>query len=114
MTDAEWLASGDLEAMLKFLKGKTSERKLRLFAVACARNLTDLVPFIERPIRLAERFADGVADDAQRDTGLRDGPSSHTAGLVTVWLLGEKMIKNSIFMAGRFGSPLLEEANEYI
>lgn len=39
MTEADWLASNDLEAMLLFLQGKASERKLRLWVCACCRLL---------------------------------------------------------------------------
>jgi hypothetical protein len=67
MTEAEWLASDDLEAMLEFLRttGKVSDRKLRLFAVACCRRLYWLnqEPFGEEDIRIAldtsEQRADG-------------------------------------------------------
>src|SRR4051794_3660167 len=39
MTEAEWLASDDPQAMLKFVALYTSRRKERLFAVACCRRV---------------------------------------------------------------------------
>jgi hypothetical protein len=63
MTEAEWLECTDPTAMLEFLRGKVSERKLRLFACACCRQIslrlgTSVVP---KEIDASERFADGEA-----------------------------------------------------
>jgi hypothetical protein len=35
VTEAEWLAGTSLKKMLEFAGGKASQRKLRLYAVAC-------------------------------------------------------------------------------
>jgi hypothetical protein len=70
MTEAEWLACEDPTPMLWFLKGKVSDRKLRLFAAACCRKL-DLSTAGYAAVRVAEAFADGrrpreALDDARR------------------------------------------------
>jgi hypothetical protein len=63
MTQEEWLASTDPAPMLEFLKGRASDRKLRLYAVACARQLWHhLTPKRTRDaIETAERYAEGLA-----------------------------------------------------
>ena len=43
MTEAEWLACEDPEAMVRFLWGKAYDRKLRLFACACCRSVWSLL-----------------------------------------------------------------------
>src|SRR4051812_25309139 len=63
MTDAEWRAFSDPRPMLDFLRGRASDRKLRLFAVACCRRLWALLPDerCRSALEIAERFADGLA-----------------------------------------------------
>jgi hypothetical protein len=63
MTEAEWLACTDPTPMLEFLRGKASDRKLRLFAVACCRRIWEWINHEEcrQAILAGEQFADGMA-----------------------------------------------------
>jgi hypothetical protein len=64
MIEAEWLACTDPERMLDSLRGRASDRKLRLFAVACCRRVwTSLEHEVFRDaVEKAESFADGLVD----------------------------------------------------
>jgi hypothetical protein len=63
--EATWLACTDAKAMLAFLRGKASDRKLRLFAAACCRVAwSSLGPHrSRRAVEVAERYADGLATE---------------------------------------------------
>jgi hypothetical protein len=65
MTETEWLATTDPNPMLEFLKGKTSDRKLSLFACGCCRLNWSLLndERTRRAVDLAERYCDGLASD---------------------------------------------------
>jgi hypothetical protein len=84
MTEAEWLVCTSPERMLRFLWATASDRKLRLFAVACARRLSHLSTgefgrrmnylSISQRLAVAERFADGASSvgelEAAWDAGM--------------------------------------------
>lgn len=82
VTESEWLSSTDPQAMLSFLRdrGSVSERKLRLFAVACCRDVLDIIDELEeagiglgRPaVMAAERLVDGHATPAEVLQGVDD------------------------------------------
>ena len=63
VTETEWLACTEPQKMLEFLRGKVSDRKLRLFACACCRLME---PYWKKPTGAlgifdeAEQIADGL------------------------------------------------------
>lgn len=68
MTEADWLACGDVTAMLTFLEGKVSTRKLRLFGVACCERIWHLLTDSRsrKAVKTAARYADGESSDRER------------------------------------------------
>lgn len=85
MTEAEWNSSNDPQAMLAFVKGRgcTSDRKLRLYAVAWCRekcpelthaagplgvsaNVEACLADCSYALTVAERYADGLAKETER------------------------------------------------
>jgi hypothetical protein len=62
MTEAEWLAGTDCRAMLRSLRGRASDRKLRLFACACWQRLRHLLQdgHLRWFLGLLEPHADGL------------------------------------------------------
>ncbi len=74
MTEAEWLACTDPAKMLEFLRGKVSDRKLRLFACACCGRIRHLLPDerSQKAVEAAEGFADGLCTRDDLTAAFRD------------------------------------------
>ena len=87
MTEAEWLTCTDPSLMLGFVKGNTSDRKLRLFACAscyfiCHHLLDDNG---RRALEVAEQYADGLTGEDERSLAVQQA----TRG-VTVEDMGDR------------------------
>jgi hypothetical protein len=66
VTEAEWLTCDDPQTMLEFLQRKAEDRSLYLFSVACYRRVWPLLTeHVRQAIEVKERYADGLATEAQ-------------------------------------------------
>jgi hypothetical protein len=93
MTEAEWLAATDLGPMLEFLKGKASDRKSLLLAVAFSRRVS---PFLRGDgdrgypaVEVAERAADETATE-------RAGWLAAERLLEAIWLAGDDLMSRAL------------------
>jgi hypothetical protein len=75
VNEADWLASADPEPMLKYLRDRGSDRKLRLFACACCRRIWHLLDdeISRHAIELMERYPDpqSRSEDVQLRSAMR-------------------------------------------
>lgn len=75
MTEQEWLKATDPRPMLEFLRDKSSDRKLRLFACAYCRVVRGYRHMLPgTAVAVAERYADGLASDEDLATERRGVP----------------------------------------
>jgi hypothetical protein len=68
MTEKDWRESSFPFPMLHYLRGRASDRKLRLFAAVCCRRVVPLLrdPRSHAALAVAERFAEGRATQRER------------------------------------------------
>jgi hypothetical protein len=79
MTEAKWLASDDAVVMLDYALGRVSQRKLRLFAIACCRRLGRLAGRQSELANAAESYADGHIDRSELDAVVARAPRRFSA-----------------------------------
>jgi hypothetical protein len=102
MTEQEWLESVDPTTMLEFLRDKASDRKLRLFACACCRQVWHRLEDerSRRAVELTERYFEGEVSacdwsaaffdcwDSDRRTFIFQDALQRTAARTAYWKTG--------------------------
>jgi hypothetical protein len=105
MTEAEWQKCDDPKPMLQHLKDRASSRKLRLFAVACCRDVWKWMPDVRsrEGVEVAGKFADGLIGEGELEV-VRAG----TAGAWTrVWGMASHIYQSA--RAAHFALDLKQE-----
>jgi hypothetical protein len=72
--EADWLDWVDPRPMLRFLRLRASDRKLRLFACACCRLVWDRLPgdHVRRAVELGERYAEALVVESEMKPARRE------------------------------------------
>jgi hypothetical protein len=110
MTEAEWAACTNPTAALTFLRGQASDRKMRLFAVACCRKLWEFIR--DERLRKATDVAEQFADAGVTASELRAADES-TAGLLTDPVRSDELTPGEL-SACWVASESAAEAAEYV
>jgi len=73
MNERKWLSFTAPLHVQDFVSKRASDRKLRLFTIACCRRIWHLIASepLRGAVELAERYADGKADEDERDLAYR-------------------------------------------
>jgi hypothetical protein len=84
--ESGWLRGTNPTEMLRFLRGRARDRKLRLFMVACVRRVWDLLTDerSRRAVEVVERFVDGQATEEELRAAGSD--ATETLGLLAATL----------------------------
>jgi len=82
MTEEEWLACAEPEPMLEFVKAAATDRKLRLFGVACCRRIWSLMP--NRKCKAAVDRAESYAEGCCASHPLQEASENVSVGMLAL------------------------------
>lgn len=104
MTEERWLACRNPKEMLEYLRGKISERKVRLFAVASCRMIWNLLSDKRSrlAVEVAERFADNLAAVAELEAAHEGGKRA--------WQESNRVSRSGFLDAGYLAAKSAQDA----
>jgi hypothetical protein len=111
MTEEEWMACGDLMAMLNEFPRSFGERKHLLFTCACCYHVRDAIFDVRSrdAIEVAEEFADGLVDGNALAAAQREAEAANREpfdwGARAVVRLCKKAFASSVYEAAKAGWP---------
>ena len=85
MTEQEWLACDDPQQLLEFVRDKISDRKIRLVACACCRQIWEHLADerSRRAVEISEKYADGLVKEEEQRSVAFDAVSATIAAKAT-------------------------------
>jgi hypothetical protein len=112
MTEQEWLLASHTQPMLGFLRDKASDRKLRLFAVACCRRVWEFLDAENRRmVEGVEQLADGLMEPQSLE-GLRKAAIERLEKMTTPWFPGRHRMVIEMLLLNTFGAGTVAENND--
>ena len=102
MTEAEWLVCTDPTPMLQYLRDKASDRRFRLFAGACCRQVWSMLANQEcrNLVEVSEQFADELASLSELENA-REAVEESFRNAQYTWCLGVEGGSDSFLAAAR-------------
>jgi hypothetical protein len=120
VTESQWLACTDPTPMLEFLRGKASDRKLRLFAVACCHSVWPLLSHkrMRKVVKLSELLADGLAteeehqeaSDAAARVASGSPPNELSGDKLALWYLAWSVVEANQCGSGKASPNVVGQA----
>lgn len=115
MTEHDWFTSEEPERLVESVRGKVSDRKLRLFACACCRAFWPLFPALptRAAVYVTERHADGGATNVElTDAWRAAGMGGSVAGSP---VMSARVVVRAAAIAARrrAGDPAWEKARKF-